>query len=86
MEEKDVLILDDNTFHMRGMIPLDDVEDFLDVDLPTEDYDTLSGFIIGQLGRFPEPHDNPEIEWEGLVFKVEEADRKRILKVKVTRT
>ena len=86
VEEKDVLILDDNTFHMRGMIPLDDVEDFLDVDLPTEDYDTLSGFIIGQLGRFPEPHDNPEIEWEGLVFKVEEADRKRILKVKVTRT
>jgi len=85
-EEKEITVIDDNTFIMRGMITLDDAEDFLGIDLPIDDYDTLSGFIIGQLGRFPEADDRPEIEWEGLVFKVEEADRKRILKVKVTRT
>jgi putative hemolysin len=85
-EEKEITVIDDNTFLMSGMITLDDARDFLGVDLPIDDYDTLSGFIIGQLGRFPEANDKPEIEWEGLVFKVEEADRKRIWKVKVTKT
>lgn len=85
-EEKEITIIDDNTFLMSGMITLDDAEEFLNVDLPIDDYDTLSGFIIGQLGRIPEAHDKSEIEWEGLIFKIEQADRMRILKVKVTRT
>lgn len=85
-EEKEIVALDDNTYLMSGMLTLDDAEDYLGISLPIEDYDTLSGFIIGQLGRFPEPGDKPEIEWEGLMFKVEEADHKKILKAKVTRT
>ena len=28
------------------------------MDLPTEDYDTLSGFVIGQLGRIPDDGDS----------------------------
>lgn len=85
-EEREVSVLDDNTFLMSGMMTLDDAARHLDADLPIHDYDTLSGFIIGQLGRLPDANDKPEIEWDGLVFKVEESDRKRILKVKVTKT
>jgi len=82
-EEPDIEKLDDNTFIIKGTVELDIVKDFFDADLPTEDYDTLSGFLIGQLGRIPEEKDTPELEYSGIIFKVEKVEEKRIAKVKV---
>jgi putative hemolysin len=84
-EEKDIQKIDENTFMMTGAISLDEVKRFLDVDLPIEDYETLSGFVIGQLGRIPDENDKPIIEFNGFMFKVEEADEKRIKHIKVCR-
>lgn len=81
-EEKEFEKLDENTYLINGVASLERVEYFLDVELPVEDYDTLSGFLIGQLGRIPGENENPEIEFNGLVFKVEEMVEKRIAKVK----
>jgi putative hemolysin len=85
-EEKDFEKLDENTFMINGILSLRDVEDILDVELPIEDYDTLSGFIIGQLGRIPEEGEQWVVEFDGIVFKVEEVDEKRISKVKVCKS
>ena len=82
-EEPDIEKLDDNLFIIKGTVELDTVKDFFDADLPTEDYDTLSGFLIGQLGRIPEEKDRPELEYSGMIFKVEKVEEKRIAKVKV---
>ncbi|HHT48532.1 MAG TPA: HlyC/CorC family transporter [Firmicutes bacterium] len=80
--EKDFEKLDENTFLLNGAASLERVSDVLKVDLPVNDYDTLSGFLIGQLGRIPREEEKPVIEFEGLVFKVEEMAEKRIVKVK----
>jgi len=56
------------------------------VDLPIDDYDTLSGFLIGQLGRIPEAGETPVVEYDEIIFKVEEIEEKRIAKVKACRT
>ena len=82
-EEKDIEKLDDNTFVMKGYTSLDTVQEILGTDLPIDDYDTLSGFIIGQLGRIPQMDDKPEIEFNGLIFKVKEMEGKKVSKVKV---
>jgi len=84
-EEKDFEKLDENTYIVNGAVSLNDVNDFLDAELPVDEYETLSGFVIGQLGRIPGTEEKPEIEYEGMVFKVEEVDEKRILKVKICR-
>lgn len=84
--EKDIDKLDENTFIANGTISLDIVKDFLKVNLPIEEYQTLSGFVIGQLGRFPGANDKPVVEFEGLLFKVEEVDEKRISRIKICRT
>lgn len=81
-EEPDIVELDQNTFVINGSISLDAVKDFFAVELPIDDYDTLSGFIIGQLGRIPDEEETPEVEYSGMVFKVEKVEEKRILKVK----
>lgn len=84
-EEKEFEKLDENTYLITGIASLERVGEFLDVDLPVEDYDTLSGFIIGQLGRIPREGENPVVEFNGMVFKVEEVEEKRIAKVKACR-
>ncbi len=81
--EKDIEKIDDNTFIINGITSLDYVSDCLAVDLPIDDYDTLGGFIVGQLGRIPIENDNSTVEFNGLLFKVLEVDEKRVAKVKV---
>ncbi|WP_202617784.1 hemolysin family protein [Bacillus dakarensis] len=76
--------IDDYTFFMAGTINLGEVEDFLRIDLPTEDYDTLSGFMIGQLGYIPAPEERPSIVHENITFSAEEMNDRRIVKVKVS--
>ena len=83
--EKQIEKLDENTFLMNGAVDLHDVETALEVSLPTDDYETLNGFILSQLGRIPDEGEQPTIEFNGVVFKVEETDSKRITKVKVCR-
>lgn len=75
-EEKEYEIIDDNTYLIRGTADLDDVQELLQVKLPVDDYETLSGFVIGQLGRIPGRKDKPSIEYEGLIMKVEEVEEK----------
>ncbi len=84
-EEKELEKIDDNTFIIKGSISLDEAQEILGADLPIDDYETLSGFIIGQIGRIPEKGDEPTIEYNELVFKVEEVEEKKVSKVKVCR-
>lgn len=81
--EQDILTLDEGTFIIKGTTSLDDVSDFLNVRLPIEEYETLSGFLIGQLGKIPEKGDELTVEFSGIVFRIKETDAKKITKVKV---
>lgn len=85
-EEKEIEKIDENTFILSGTINLEKVKEFFEADLPADIYDTLSGFIMGQIGRIPEDDENPVVEYDKLVFKVEKVEDKRILKVKVCKT
>ncbi len=85
-DEKTIQKIDENHFLMEGTASLDEVQEFLKVQLPIEDYEILSGLIIGQLGRIPEEGEKPVVEYKGIVFKVEAIEEKRISKVKVSRS
>ncbi|MFZ5943122.1 MAG: hemolysin family protein [Bacillota bacterium] len=74
--------LDENTYLFDGTIDLDQVEKVLGIKLPTDEYETLSGYLIGHLGKIPVAGDKPVIELDEILFKVEEIDEKRIGKIK----
>ncbi|HHW38782.1 MAG TPA: HlyC/CorC family transporter [Bacillales bacterium] len=76
--------IDEYHYIMVGTTSLYEVEDILNVDLPIHDYDTLSGFMIGQLGYIPGVEDRPAIEYKNIIFAVEEMNDRRIVKVKVS--
>ena len=50
-----------------------------------EDYDTLGGYLIGQLGHIPEEGETIEMKLCGWLFSVELFEEKRILKVLATK-
>ena len=60
-----------------------DVEKLLDIEIPEGDYDTLSGYLLDELGRIPNEKEKPIIETENAVYKVEKTAENRIIKVKV---
>ncbi|MEX0907467.1 MAG: hemolysin family protein [Gemmatimonadota bacterium] len=57
----------------------------LGLGLPEEDYDTIGGYVFGELGRIPVPGDVVVVEGEGELHVAEVEDR-RILRVRLTRT
>ena len=83
--EEEIKQINDNVFEIDGLISIGDVEDAIEADLPVEDYDTISGFILGQLGRFPKENEHVIIEYNGFTFEVLHTADKVITKVRITR-
>ena len=80
--ELDYEKIDDNTFIINGNVSIYDAKKILEVEIPEGDYDTLSGYLIENLGRIPEDSEKPVIETEKVTYKIEEYEDKRIIKVK----
>ncbi|MGG6309587.1 hemolysin family protein [Paenibacillus macerans] len=75
----------EDSYLFSGTMSLDDAQDVLGISLPLEDFDTLSGFMIGQLKRIPTIHEKPEFEYGGYVFAVREVGQHRIRKLAVAK-
>ncbi len=82
-EEAEYTMLDEDHYVVDASIDLDDFNDLLDVELPTDDNDTLGGFIYSHLGRIPLI--NEVIERDDLQLTVLSVDGRRIRKVDVIR-
>lgn len=85
IEQPEIEKIDENTYSIQGTTDLENVADFFEVALPIEDYDTIGGFIIGQIGHIPAENEKPEIEFNGLLFKVESVFEKRVQSIIVVK-
>lgn len=84
-DEKLIAQISENTYDLNASIELEVLEERCGLDLPNEDYDTLSGFLIGLLGRIPLNHEQIDLEYEGILFKVLKIEDKRIIKVRMVK-
>ena len=68
-----------------GGILLWDLNEELGLKLETSNYDTLSGYLVEQLGYIPQENSRDEVDLveEGLRFQIEEVRDNRITKVKL---
>lgn len=76
---------DDDSYVVDGLIELDDLNKLLGVEIQSQEYETLNGFLISKLDRIPEEGESPEVVNEGLLFKVLEISENVIRKVEITR-
>jgi putative hemolysin len=82
-EEPFVEFVDDNVYMFDARVDLDDLNRLMDVALPTEDSDTLGGFIYTELGKVPIVGDR--VSYQDMDFTVESVTGRRIKKVRVER-
>ncbi len=68
-------------WRVQGKMDLRELETEFDLQLDDEDYETLGGYILAQLGRMPKPGDVVENDW--MTIKVDEVDERRIIWVTV---
>ena len=81
-EDELVQIISDREYIIEGSMHLDDVNDHLNTELDSEDYDSLGGFIIEHLDRLPVSGDEVVTD-DGIRLVVEKLDKNRIEKVHV---
>lgn len=82
-DEIEYEILDDNTFRINGNMSIHDFEKIVKITIPEGDYDTISGYLIDQLGRIPKDKEKPVIETENATYKIEKYKDQRIYLIKV---
>ena len=74
--------IDENTFIFNGSVSVSEVEKILDVEIPEGDYDTISGYLVEELGKIPAENEKTTIETDNVIYKIEKVKDKRITKIK----
>jgi len=82
-EEDPFQVTGEDEYVFNSRIDLDDINQMLDTHLPTEQGDTLGGFIYSQLGKVPAAGE--VIFFDGHSFEVMSVVNRRIKKVRVRR-
>ena len=78
-EEDPIVKLSDTEYILDGMTKLDDLNELLDTEYSSEDYDSVSGLVIEKLDRMPVSGD--EIRIDNAHFVVDHAENMRIDKI-----
>jgi putative hemolysin len=68
-------------FILPGDMRLDDVNEILDLDLESDDYDTLGGWLLEQFDALPQAGEM--IKRNSVIYKVEDQAQRRIQSVKI---
>lgn len=69
---------------IKGMTPLEQIEDELNMKFEEEDYETLNGYLISKLDRIPSEDDKPVVEDNKYRFEILAVENKMISLVKLT--
>ncbi|WP_026478005.1 HlyC/CorC family transporter [Alkaliphilus transvaalensis] len=80
-EIEEIKVISENEFIVEGSAKITLVNEMLNTNIESENFDSIGGFIIGELGRLPKIGE--VIEFNGSKFKVEILDKNRIKSIRV---
>ena len=72
----------DGIYLVHGLLAIEDVNEQLGLNLDSEEFDTIGGLLLGELGRRPIIGDQATVD--GTVMRVDELDGLRISLVRIT--
>lgn len=80
-----IVKIDENNYIIDGFTDIDEINEILDLNIPSKEFDTIGGFMVNLLGYIPAVDDRKSIEFDNITFAVEEVERNRILAVRITK-
>ena len=81
-EKENIVKIAENQYLVEGSMKIDDINDILDTDMNSEDYDSIAGLMIEHLDRLPEDGECVTLE-NDIVLRVSETDQNRVTRVLV---
>lgn len=83
-EQEVIKQVDINCYEVDGSAKIDDVNDALEMELESEDYDSIGGYVIELLDHLPEAGEI--VTTETAVIEVLEADKTRVERLRIKKT
>jgi CBS domain containing-hemolysin-like protein len=84
-EEAEYIQLGEKEYIVDGSMNLDDLNEMMDIDLPTDEADSIGGYIYSQLGRVPDVGETIEESEHHVSMRIEAVENRRIRKVHIIR-
>jgi putative hemolysin len=78
---KHITKVSENQFLILGSTKLDEVNETLGINIESRDFETIGGFIIGEVGRLPQRGEI--LEYSNMKFVVEQVQKNRITSLKL---
>jgi CBS domain containing-hemolysin-like protein len=77
-----IMQIDEKTFHLAGGLAVRDLNRRLKLSVPeSESYTTIGGFLMTEAGHVLKPGE--VVQHDGLVFKIERVEKRRVMRVKL---
>ncbi|MBQ9538085.1 MAG: HlyC/CorC family transporter [Treponema sp.] len=80
-EREDILPLGDNVWLCDARVDLDDLNETIGASFPTDDFDTLGGFVFDLFGKIPVKFE--KVSWKDYDFIVQEMEGHKVDVIKV---
>ena len=80
-EQKLIIEHEDGSISVNARLDVEKLEDFLQVDLPEGDFESVGGFIISLIGKVPEV--NEKVIYDGLEIVIEAGSSRKIDRVRI---
>lgn len=80
-QEKEIEKIQENEYLVDGVTDIDTVNETLGVNIESEYFDSIGGFVTGLFGRLPEKGE--QIEYNSITFIVDSKERNRIGKLRI---
>lgn len=82
-EDQKIIRISGDTILVDARLNLEDLADYLNIELPEGNYDSVGGFIIDLTGKVPQ--ENEQIKYQDLLMIIRSADDRRIGQVEIKR-
>ncbi|UTW02972.1 CBS domain-containing protein [Amphritea atlantica] len=83
-DEGNIKPFDDNGYIVKALTPIEDFNEFFDIGMPDDEFDTIGGLVTQKFGHLPRKDETVEID--AFTFKVLSADNRRIRLLQVIRS
>ena len=83
VEAEPIVEEDDQTYVFSAKVDIDALTERLGVEIEREGFETIGGYLMSRLGRVPAVGE--QLVFDGLTIDVLEAERRRVLKVRIRR-
>ncbi|MBZ4646207.1 MAG: magnesium and cobalt exporter, family [Petroclostridium sp.] len=79
--ENKINVIREDEYLVAGNTKIELINEMIGVNIQSEEFDSIGGFVIGQLGRFP--REGEKLEYDNIKLIVENIEKNRIKKIRI---